>query len=43
MHPGTPLSIRPVRILTMAAAVGISAAVLAAQPARVQFSDVTAA
>jgi len=43
MHPGTPLSIRPVRILTMAAAVGISAAVLAAQPARVQFTDVTAA
>jgi hypothetical protein len=32
-----------VRILTMVAAVGVSAAVLAAQPARVQFTDVTAA
>jgi hypothetical protein len=37
------LSIRPARVLTIAAAVGVSAAVLAAQPARVQFTDVTAA
>ena len=43
MCPGTPLSIRPARILTIAAAVAASAAVLAAQPARVQFTDVTAA
>ncbi|MEX2663729.1 MAG: CRTAC1 family protein [Vicinamibacterales bacterium] len=37
------MSIRPARILTIVAAVGVSAAVLAAQPARVQFTDVTAA